>query len=48
MSWELLWKILLIFTLGGYTILVIVVFFGGIKNISDMLKDLSTSTDQDT
>ncbi len=40
MSWELLWKIFLIITLGMYTTLVIVVMIGGIKNIKDMFKDL--------
>ena len=40
MSWELLWKLFLILTLSGYTILVIVVFFGGLKNIKDMFRDL--------
>ena len=47
MDWELLWKVLLILTLGGYSILVIVVFFGGLKNIAEMLKDLSVPADQD-
>ena len=40
MSWELLWKIFLIFTLAAYSILVVIVFFGGIRNIIDMFKDL--------
>ena len=42
MNWVLLWKGVLLFTLFGYSILVIIVFFGGIKNINEMLKDLST------
>ncbi len=41
MSWELLWKIFLIITLVSYTILVIVVSIGGVKNIKDMFKDLN-------
>ena len=47
MSWELLWKIFLIITLVSYSILVVVVFFGGLKNIKDMLKDLSESSKKD-
>jgi hypothetical protein len=42
MDWKLLWKILLILTLGGYSLLAIVVVIGGISNIIDMFKDLST------
>ena len=41
MSWDLLWKLFLILTLGSYTILVVVVLFGGAKNLKDMFKDLS-------
>lgn len=41
MNWVLLWKSVLLFTLFGYSVLVIIVFFGGIKNINEMLKDLS-------
>jgi len=40
MSWVLLWKCVLAFTLSGYAILVAVVIAGGIKNIVDMLRDL--------
>ena len=40
MSWQLFWKIVLIFTLGAYSLLVIVVFCGGIGNIIDMLREL--------
>ena len=43
MSWELLWKMFLLFTLSCYSILVIVVFFGGLKDIKSMFKDLSES-----
>lgn len=39
-SWQLIWKIVLIFTLGGYSLLAVIVFIGGIRNIIDMLKDL--------
>jgi hypothetical protein len=42
MNWILLWRGVLLFTLFGYAILVVFVFFGGIKNIVAMLKDLST------
>jgi hypothetical protein len=44
MNWLLLWKGVLLFTLFGYSILAVVVFFGGIKNIVAMLKDLSESS----
>jgi len=44
MNWILLWKGVLLFTLFGYSFLVIIVFFGGIKNIVAMLEDLSAPT----
>jgi len=47
MNWELLWKTILIFTLCGYGLLVIIVIIGGVKNIADMLKDLTKPADQD-
>ncbi len=47
MNWELLWKIVLIFTLVGYSLLVIGVIFGGVGNIVDMLRDLRKPPDQD-
>ncbi len=47
MNWELLWKIVLIFTLFGYGILVIIVIFGGSKNIVDMLQDLRNPPKED-
>jgi len=40
MSWELLWKAVLALTLCGYSLLVIVVIIGGLRNIVDMLRDL--------
>jgi hypothetical protein len=40
MSWSILWQIFLILTLGLYSILVVVVLFGGIKDIKEMFKDL--------
>ena len=45
MNWVLLWKGVLLFPLFGYSILVIAVFFGGIKNIAAMLKDLSSPSE---
>ncbi|MFC1564958.1 hypothetical protein ACFL6G_08490 [candidate division KSB1 bacterium] len=42
MNWEILWKAVLIFTLSAYTILVVTVMIGGIKNLKDMLKDLTS------
>jgi len=47
MNWGLLWKGVLVFTLFGYALLVIVVIFGGAKNIVDMLRDLTKPADQD-
>jgi hypothetical protein len=47
MNWELLWKIVLIFTLAGYSLLVIIVIIGGAGNIVDMLRDLRKPPDQD-
>ena len=47
MSWALLWKIVLIFCLSAYSLLVVIVIFGGIRNIIDMLKDLSAPRDQE-
>ena len=41
MNWILLWKGVLLFTLFGYSLLVVIVFFGGINNVVAMLKDLS-------
>ncbi|MFC1493497.1 hypothetical protein ACFL6O_06000 [candidate division KSB1 bacterium] len=42
MNWEFLWKIVLLFTLSAYSVLVVIVLIGGIKNLKDMLKDLSS------
>ena len=47
MNWELIWKLVLIFTLGGYSLLVIIVIFGGARNIVDMLRDLTKPPDQE-
>ncbi|MGB6864645.1 MAG: hypothetical protein WBE11_03065 [Candidatus Aminicenantaceae bacterium] len=46
MNWILLWKGVLLFTLFGYSLLVIIVFFGGIKNIVAMLKELSAPREE--
>lgn len=40
MNWAQFWKFVLIFCLSAYSFLVIIVIFGGIKNIVDMLKEL--------
>ena len=42
MDWTLLWKFLLIVTLGGYSLLTIIVVIGGIYNIIDMFRDLTS------
>ena len=47
MNWEVLWKAVLIFTLSGYSLLVIIVIIGGASNIVDMLRDLTKPPDQD-
>jgi hypothetical protein len=47
MSWALFWKIVLIFCLSAYSILVLIVIFGGIRNIIDMLKELSAPRSQE-
>jgi hypothetical protein len=47
MNWELLWKIVLLFTLFGYALLVIIVILGGSKNIVDMLQDLRNPPQDD-
>ncbi|NQT80683.1 MAG: hypothetical protein HQ555_09885 [Candidatus Aminicenantes bacterium] len=48
MNWVLFWKLILIFTISAYSLLVIIVFFGGIKNIIEMLKELGAPRDQNT
>lgn len=47
MNWELLWKIVLFFTLFGYALLVVIVILGGSKNIADMLLDLRNPPEED-
>jgi hypothetical protein len=47
MSWALFWKFILVFCLSAYSLLVVTVIFGGIKNIIDMLKELSSPRDQE-
>lgn len=47
MNWELLWKIFLLFTLTAYSMLVVIVFFGGIRNIKDMFRDLLQAEEQE-
>ncbi|MGD8536533.1 MAG: hypothetical protein PVF66_11850 [Candidatus Aminicenantes bacterium] len=47
MSWAQFWKFVLIFCLSAYSLLVVIVIFGGIRNIIDMLKDLSAPRNQE-
>ena len=47
MSWAFFWKFVLILCLSTYSLLVVAVIFGGIKNIIDMLKELSAPRDQE-
>ncbi|MBN1351091.1 hypothetical protein JXJ21_16845 [candidate division KSB1 bacterium] len=44
MIWEIIWKFILLFTLSVYSILVVIVFFGGIKNIREMFIDLKSQS----
>ncbi|MFC2165696.1 hypothetical protein ACFLT2_11955 [Acidobacteriota bacterium] len=44
MNWVPFWKFVLILTLGGYSLLVVIVAIGGIKNIISMLKDLKSDS----
>jgi hypothetical protein len=45
MNWTLFWKIVLILTLSAYSLLVVVVFFGGLRNIVQMLRELREPSD---
>lgn len=40
MNWGILWKAVLILTLSAYSFLMVIVIFGGIRNIIDMLREL--------
>ncbi len=46
MNWAHFWKFILISTLAGYSLLVVIVTAGGIKNIKAMLKDLKSDSPQ--
>lgn len=48
MSWEILWKAVLLLTLSVYSLLVITVIFGGIRNIIDMLRELRMPLQEDS
>jgi hypothetical protein len=45
MNWAAFWKAVLLFTLCGYSLLVVIVFFGGLRNIADMLRELRLPAD---
>ena len=45
MTWEFLWKSVLLFTLFGYAVLVVIVIIGGSSNVIDMLKDLKSQSE---
>jgi hypothetical protein len=47
MNWVLLWKFVLIFTLSAYSLLVVIVIFGGLRNIVEMLKELSAPREEE-
>ena len=40
MNWAALWRIVLLVTLIGYSLLVLVTTIGGVQNIKDLFKDL--------
>lgn len=44
MNWTQFWKFVLIVTLAGYSLLVVIVAIGGIKNIISMLKDIKSDS----
>ncbi|MGD9346470.1 MAG: hypothetical protein PVH84_11435 [Candidatus Aminicenantes bacterium] len=46
MNWVLLWMFVLIFTLSAYSLLVVIVLFGGLRNIVEMLKELSAPREE--
>jgi hypothetical protein len=46
MTWMLFWKFILILTLFSYSLLVIIVSIGGMKNVFQMLKELREPPDQ--
>lgn len=46
MTWMHLWKFVLILTLSAYSLLVIIVSIGGMKNLVQMLKELKEPPDQ--
>ncbi len=45
MTWMQLWKFILIFTLSAYSLLVIIVSLGGMKNLFQMLQELKEPPD---
>ena len=46
MTWMQLWKFILILTLSAYSLLVIIVTIGGVKNLVQMLNELREPPDQ--
>ena len=46
MTWMQLWKFILILTLSAYSLLVIIVSIGGMKNLIQMLNELKEPPDQ--
>jgi hypothetical protein len=46
MTWMQFWKFILILTLIAYSLLVIIVSIGGMKNLVQMLKELKEPSDQ--
>ncbi|MFC1730148.1 hypothetical protein ACFL6I_07395 [candidate division KSB1 bacterium] len=46
MNWEIMWKVVLVFTLSSYSVLVVFVFFGGIRNLRDMFRDFRSEIDR--
>ena len=46
MTWVQLWKFVLLLTLFGYSLLVIIVSIGGMKNLFQMIKELKEPPEQ--
>ena len=44
--WALIWKIVLVFTFSAYTVMFLIVAFGGIGDIKSLFKDLKTPSEE--
>jgi len=46
MNWSFFWQYVLLLTLGGYSLLVVIVVLGGIRDIISLFKDLRQPPDE--